>query len=445
MRESVAKKYNKQQTAILHGSLPFEPLARFSKFVLDNPFLTLSEFENATEKTLPLCGFLQTADLKTILDTLKKISLTMPHLIQIFRNPQTHLKELELILDVDLARRTTPKTVRHLIKHPEDWHSIKGGNITPKRVLTKQYEDDYSIYENIVFKCLIDKILMLLHKYALELERSNSVLSEMNSVVENLGANSHNSIHINLGKLYMAYYRTQDNVNISKAVVITNKLIKTITPYLSSPIYKNNLAAKPLNGKIKLTHKLAMHKDYKYIYLLYNYLNTQTTTDLDTNEFVIYVKQKQLAFEHFCSLLTIFACTANNFTTSEETVIYNKGKLSTTLKNNSCTWQIKQKQLLNCNITAIELKIINSKKKLSYLLLPKAIPTKSSVLEDIHTKISVANKNKYTKIIFLTNYKPKTTTILNVPYLPIMLADVHSFIRIQNLLKPKENSYEKQN
>lgn len=431
----------KQQSVIQNNEdIPFEPLARFSEFVLANPNLTLAEFEKATEFSLPLCGFLLTHDLKTILETLNKISDTLPHLIQIFRSPQTHLKELELIQDVDIAKRTTPKTLRYLIRHPEDWHSIKGGYIEPKRILTKQHEDDYSIYENVVFKHLIDKILVLLNKYLLELKGSNTVFNEMNSAIASVETATSNA-YITLGKLYMAHFRTQDNTNQNKAIKLATKLIKSITPYLTSPVYKFNKTTTPPSGSIKLTHKLAMHKDYKYVYLLYNYLTPQIVALQTKEEISKSVKLRQTAYEYFCNLLTIFALTANGFSASSETNVYSNGKLAISLRNNDCVCTIKEKRIKEFDIKAIELLINNKKEKskLSYLLLPIRTLSKKTNLNDIYTKVSLKYSDKYKRIIFLTNFKPKATSNITVPILPITLSDIHSFIRIQDLLIENQN------
>ena len=57
----------------------------------------------------------------------------------IARNPRRFIKEEEEIVDVERAKRTTAKTVRHLSSHTQNIQSVTSDNVRPKRCSSPRY------------------------------------------------------------------------------------------------------------------------------------------------------------------------------------------------------------------------------------------------------------------------------------------------------------------
>ena len=80
------------------------------------------------------------------------------HLHSIAKRPRIDLKYEETVTDVSRARRLTSSTYTHLASHSECWQSMSLLGVTPRKVLARFSEDDYSIYENRVYARLLDEL-----------------------------------------------------------------------------------------------------------------------------------------------------------------------------------------------------------------------------------------------------------------------------------------------
>lgn len=83
----------------------------------------------------------------------------LPSVKRIFAQPFIHLKERDVILPVESVRIVNNNTLNHIASHSELWEDVKRGEIKPKKLLSRTYEDDYGIYENKVFCNVVDEIL----------------------------------------------------------------------------------------------------------------------------------------------------------------------------------------------------------------------------------------------------------------------------------------------
>ena len=83
---------------------------------------------------------------------------TAGHLHTISKRPRIDLRYDEMVTDVSRARRLTNKTYTHLASRSECWQRQTLQGIQPKRVLARFSEDEYAIYENIVYARLLDKL-----------------------------------------------------------------------------------------------------------------------------------------------------------------------------------------------------------------------------------------------------------------------------------------------
>ncbi|WP_020655817.1 hypothetical protein [Massilia niastensis] len=84
--------------------------------------------------------------------------LTAGHLHTISKRPRIDLRYDETVTDVSRARRLTNKTYTHLASRSECWQRQTLQGIQPKRVLARFSEDEYAIYENVVYARLLDKL-----------------------------------------------------------------------------------------------------------------------------------------------------------------------------------------------------------------------------------------------------------------------------------------------
>lgn len=105
----------------------------------------------------PLKGL---ADNKVIDDIFRAI----PYSLEICSNPHQHLKMDQEILDVEFVKKITPDTLKHLAAHSEHWKAQTISGLIPKRLLAQTFDDELNIYENIFFRMVIQKAVMIVAK-----------------------------------------------------------------------------------------------------------------------------------------------------------------------------------------------------------------------------------------------------------------------------------------
>src|SRR5574344_785390 len=82
---------------------------------------------------------------------------TIVYLDNILRNPNRFIVNEEEIVKIELARRITVDSIKHLAKHTNYIQSIdpKTGDVRPSKILNINKEESYDTYENRVIYTLI--------------------------------------------------------------------------------------------------------------------------------------------------------------------------------------------------------------------------------------------------------------------------------------------------
>ena len=95
---------------------------------------------------------------------------------KIAKNPRKFIVEEDLIVDVARARKTNAKTVRHLSSHSQFIQNIdEDGEVTPKKLLTVEMDEDIAIYENRFICSLLHRLIPFVET------RYNDINDKMNS------------------------------------------------------------------------------------------------------------------------------------------------------------------------------------------------------------------------------------------------------------------------
>lgn len=72
----------------------------------------------------------------------------------VFKHPQTHLRQEEVVRVMEKVTRINKRTIRHLAAHSEHWKT-SFPDVYPMRLLTPVWEDDFALYENVAAVTLI--------------------------------------------------------------------------------------------------------------------------------------------------------------------------------------------------------------------------------------------------------------------------------------------------
>jgi len=455
MKKTVKKSITAMSSAVNKAGLPITDVGSrlhaqytaIAKFIKANSQMSFINFDYTTSRDLILCTFFQSADLDSINITLKEIRRVLPHLINIFNSPVIHLTDDEVVLPLDTVKRVNHKSIRHLALRADDWRNIDvRGGVMPKRLLTKVPEDDFSIYENVVFYHLIEKILKYLRRRIYRLSEILETLSE-GIKLEDFGKTNHAMYYLAIGKLYVGFHK-HDNDQISDTLENLTKLYRQISLYKTCEVHAKNTDAKSIIGGIKKTNIFSMHKDYKHVYTLYRAMDKRINVPALAGVPAEQTKSQRY-YEKFCQLLTLFAITHFNFEPHLFENVLEDGKADASLKfkNWTVSISVKREDAMDCNL--IDLTVMYKKKNVRYVLIPISYYVrkgKRGKYEKIISELLDAS-SVYDKYIFLepfdldgnaqNDYSMRFLAGKKKAYyaiLPVSISDANSFRRIQNIL-----------
>ena len=140
----------------------YKPLNEYLK---ENKEISFLEFDYQTGNNITL--FLSTSS-NVDIDDVSKVEMailkTMLSIKRIFQKPFIHLVEHDSLVPIEACRTIDNKTITYLSMHSENWQDIKDDEVLPRKLLTRIYRDNYSIYENIVFAYTVNLILNYIRK-----------------------------------------------------------------------------------------------------------------------------------------------------------------------------------------------------------------------------------------------------------------------------------------
>jgi len=250
-------------------------------------------------------------DFDKLEQAIQQIKKSSSAIKRIFKKPIIFLKDTQDVLPVENARIINQNTLLHLANHTQNISNITEKGIKPRKLLTRIYEDEYGLYENIIFCNYIDDILSLINKNRRIL---NSIYYASNIMELNLlEKGNHINYFLALGKLHTGYIRDFSHYHsLSKELLAElSSINKTIKSRLYRPIYKKN---KKRNKKLRLkkTNIFLKQKDYRMVYRSYKYLLSNQTKVEESNE-VVDLDSMKRDYLMYVRILAIFAAGHFNF------------------------------------------------------------------------------------------------------------------------------------
>ncbi|TNF33005.1 MAG: hypothetical protein EP329_08960 [Deltaproteobacteria bacterium] len=100
------------------------------------------------------------------------------HLQEVCHRPRLHLRVEDERLPVARARRWPTRAVADLVSHPGDWEHRTLRSVQPRRILARQIEDEWNLYENRVAVRLVDRLLTYLARRIEELRRIETTMAQ---------------------------------------------------------------------------------------------------------------------------------------------------------------------------------------------------------------------------------------------------------------------------
>ena len=278
----------------------------YRKLFLPAP-ISYSDFDALLQTDLNLFALREDIDLEGLEATLDRVISALPALRHIFAAPIIRLRDSGEILPVEAVRVVNNKTLAHISVHSELWEDVRDGQLIPRKLMSVRQEDDYALYENIVFARTVDAILRLT-------ESNLAVLRDMLYANREMRFNllereNHPSYFLALGKLHTGYLRDYDKylLPIERCFEKLSAIERALIPRLSMPVYKQ-CKKKGTKLTLKKTNIFRSQKDYRKLYSLTKYLSDIGALELSEEEGV-----DADEYSNFCATLCVFAAGHFNF------------------------------------------------------------------------------------------------------------------------------------
>jgi hypothetical protein len=286
-------------------------LEGIQNFVKNHQIVSYIEFDYYVVHDMTLFSIEPEFDFERLKKMIHHIRKSTPAIKRIFSKPIIVLKDSDDVLPVENARVINQNTLLHLANHGQFVSNITSKGVKPRKLLTRIYEDDYSIYENVIFCNFIDDILLLIKKNRRTL---NSLLYASNIMRFNLLEKvNHVNYFLALGKLHTGYIRDfSQYFSMSKEMLTELSLIsQAINPRLHKSIYRKNILRNK-HMTLKKTNIFLMQKDYHQVFKTYKYLlgaQIKVEEKIETIDFDLL----NMNYLTYVQMLTIFAVGHFNF------------------------------------------------------------------------------------------------------------------------------------
>lgn len=196
-----------------------------------------------------------------------EIARHLPHLQIVCHKPRLHLRVEEERLPVSRARSTPVRAVAELVSHPGDWEHRTLRSIQPSRVLARQIEDEWNLYENRVAVRLVDHLLAYLAKRLEELRKIKESLEMSDYSKEILGTSYRRAKRIS--KLWATTLESKTGEELSRTMRRLEHAQQDLQTLLDSPLYSHVPRREAIALALKPTNILVNDPNYRKVAALW--------------------------------------------------------------------------------------------------------------------------------------------------------------------------------
>ena len=233
---------------------------------------------------------------------------TIPYIDNILRNPNRFIINEEDVIKIELAKRVTVESIKHLSKNTNliQEYDKKTGDVKPSKILNITKEESYDTYENRLIYTLIQNMKFYIERVTKDISFESSS-KEMKSFQYNANTSvGHEKLDINMN-LNSKFSSTHKEVN-AEGLGIEERLEKlriNIAALTNSDVYKTiekkHIAL--ITPPIKKTNVIIKNVNFQYAMKLWEFLQSNVPSSnarkKDSKDYVDSGEVKDLVDETF--------------------------------------------------------------------------------------------------------------------------------------------------
>ena len=206
---------------------------------------------------------------------------TIKYLDNILRNPNRFIVNEEEIVKVELARRITVESIRHLSKHTNYIQKIEdNGDVKPSKILNIQKDESYDTYENRLIYTLIENMrnfLEIKKKSLVSASSIKDIKKAKYSAKSNVGKQQV-FVEMNYTSSLIDKKEVQGERPIDERI---QRLDDDISMLTNTDVYKTlkKLHVARVIPPIKKTNVILKNTNFQYAMKLWDYLQSHVADD----------------------------------------------------------------------------------------------------------------------------------------------------------------------
>lgn len=226
---------------------------------------------------------------------------TVQYLDNILRNPNRFIVNEEDVVKIELARRVTVDSIKHLAKNTNLIQDIdkKTGDVKPAKILNINKEESFNTYENRFIYTVVQNMRMFLERKKSTLIAESSFKCNNELSYSGKCSMGDEAVGIEL--------KISNSINSANQVVDRNgngifarieKMGQRITDLTSTEVYKNlsRLHVALVTSPIKKTNVILKNVNFQYAVKLWNYMqeHVNDNSSVETKDDASYDDSGQL-------------------------------------------------------------------------------------------------------------------------------------------------------
>ena len=241
------------------------------------------------------------------IEWIEKMEETIPYIDNILRSPNRFIVNEEEIVKIELARKITVDSIKHLSKHTNFIQSIdkKTGDVTPSKILNINKEESYNTYENRLIYTLIQNMKMFIdrRKKTLEENLNKENKNDKSLDYKALSKTDKEKVEVSVSLNSSLDSDSNDNEKETKEILEKiDEIEQRITDLTSSEVYKviDKLHISLVREPIKKTNVILKNVNFQYAMKLWNYLRDNfddRTKDIEENQDYMDQGEKKKLFD----------------------------------------------------------------------------------------------------------------------------------------------------
>lgn len=204
----------------------------------------------------------------------KAIEDTLEAFRAITQNPRNFIREQEEVVNVAVARQSTPDVIRHLTTHGNYIDEVSEDSVRPNHLMNKFKEDSWNTYENRFVYTLLEKTVDFVNKrydaIFANLGDEFGAFLKVNAEATSQREIMSTKIDIRLKQTEESLADDDDSMDIYKRIVH----IKQMLDFFNSGIFAKTLRRYPrVKNPIVKTNAIRKNPNFKACYLLWVFIH----------------------------------------------------------------------------------------------------------------------------------------------------------------------------